>query len=418
MTTIPHDSRFDSSLAFAAEGYAFVGNRCRRYGSDIFEARLLGRRTFCVLGEDAARMFYEPNRFTRRGALPKSALHLLQDEGSVATLDGAEHRRRKAMFLSMMSPENLESVASTARDELLRRARSWEGRIEVRLHPEFRHILCRTACVWAGVPLSEDELDELAHDLGAMVDNAGRVGPPNWAARLTRRRVERRLEALIDTVRAGYLPVSGGSPLHVIAFHEDADGVQLSSAVAAAELLNILRPIVAVARFMTFAALALHDHPEARARLQGGEEGEVEAFVQEVRRFYPFFPAVAGLSLVAFSWRGFEFRTGDCFLLDLYGTDHDARIWEEPGVFRPERFENREIGAFSLVPQGGGDHAAGHRCAGEWMTIAVMKAMVGALACDMRYRVPPQDLSYPFDRLPALPRSGMIVTDVSVREPA
>ena len=67
MTTVPQGRPLDSSLAFKAEGYRFIGNRCARFGSDIFEARLLGRRFYCVRGADAARMFYEPGRLTRNG---------------------------------------------------------------------------------------------------------------------------------------------------------------------------------------------------------------------------------------------------------------------------------------------------------------------------------------------------------------
>ena len=42
--------------------------------------------------------------------------------------------------------------------------------------------------------------------------------------------------------------------------------------VAAVELLNLLRPTVAIARFIVFAALALHLHPEWRARVAEDEE--------------------------------------------------------------------------------------------------------------------------------------------------
>src|SRR3546814_9974873 len=65
----------------------------------------------------------------------------------------------------------------------------------------------------------------------------------------------------------------------------------LSPRVAAVELLNILRPTVAVSVFITFTAHALHQLPACRQNLQA-DDGYLECFVQEVRRFYPFFPAV------------------------------------------------------------------------------------------------------------------------------
>ena len=99
--------------------------------------------------------------------------------------------------------------------------------------------------------------------------------------------------------------------LHIIASHRDLDGKPLPVAHAAVELINLLRPTVAVERCVTFAALALHKHPESRARLLGGDEPEyLDWFVQEVRRFYPFLPLVAGRARMAFEWRGHRFGKG------------------------------------------------------------------------------------------------------------
>lgn len=88
MTTIPRDTTVDSTLALLSEGYAFVSNRCNLYGSDAFETRLMLRRAICVRGEEAAALLYDSDRFTRKQALPKPALWLLLDKGSVNLLGG------------------------------------------------------------------------------------------------------------------------------------------------------------------------------------------------------------------------------------------------------------------------------------------------------------------------------------------
>src|SRR5690606_31064105 len=152
-------------------------------------------------------------------------------------------------------------------------------------------------------------------------------------------------------------------------------------------------------------ALALHLHPEYRERLQTGEDAEAEAFVQEVRRLFPFFPFVGGKVMEPFDWRGHRFDEGDWVLLDLYGTNHDPRLWQDPDTFRPERFQARTPGSADLVPQGGGDHRTGHRCAGEWATIALMKSALRMLTREMDYAVPKQDLSVDLARVPARPAS-------------
>jgi fatty-acid peroxygenase len=159
---------------------------------------------------------------------------------------------------------------------------------------------------------------------------------------------------------------------------------------------------------MIFAALALHEHPSSRNRL-GDDDAYLEAFVQEVRRISPFFPIVGGIALGPFAWREMEFKKGERFILDLYGTDHDGRLWDDPEVFRPERFLRWSGNSFTMIAQGGGDHYLNYRCAGEWLTIAVMKSMVRVLAREIEYSLPPQDLSVSLSKMPALPKSGFVI---------
>src|SRR3546814_12561235 len=75
-------------------------------------------------------------------------------------------------------------------------------------------------------------------------------------------------------------------------------------------------------------------------------------------------------------------------------------------------FDERRPGPDDRVPQGGGDHHAGHRCPGEWITIALLKSAVRMLTMEMRYSVPEQDLTVSLARMPALPRSRFVITDV------
>ena len=173
----------------------------------------------------------------------------------------------------------------------------------------------------------------------------------------------------------------------------------------------MLRPVVAVARFVTFAALALHEHPECLHKIQTDED-YLELFVQEVRRFYPFFPFVGGRVRNEFDWRGRHYARGTWVLLDLYGTNHDARTWRDPKEFWFERFRRWDGSAFDFVPQGGGDHRNGHRCPGEWATIALMKRAVRLLTSSMSYDVPEQDLRISLSRMPTVPKSHSVISGV------
>jgi fatty-acid peroxygenase len=414
----PRADGFDNTLCLLTEGYRFVTNRCERLGSDVFTTRLMLRKVLCVRGEDAARMFYQPGRFTRKHAIPPTTLALLQDFGSVQWLDGEAHRKRKGMLMSLLGPLERQRLVGLATAQWRARFAQWPALPSVVVHKAAEEVLCRAVCQWAGIPVSSEEATRRTAEFSAMIDGAGSAGPRNWRAMLLRRHTERWARALIDAVRAGQVQLPFDSPLNVIARHRDADGELINRKHAAVELINLLRPTVAVARFIAYAVLAMHQHPQARERIAAGDDAWLTMFTQEVRRYYPFFPAVGGRASHDFEWHGLHIGKGSWVLLDMYGTDHHPAIWGDPEVFRPERFERWESSGFDLIPQGGGDHYSGHRCAGESATVDLVKAAARLFATEIDYEVPVQDLSINLRRMPTLPASGMVIGKVKVRKPA
>ncbi|GGM16270.1 MULTISPECIES: cytochrome P450 [Micromonospora] len=411
MATIPADRSPDSTLALRRDGYRFISNGCARHDSDIFEARLLLERTICLRGRAGAQLFYDTDRFERHGASPKRVQRTLVGVGGVQGLDGPAHRDRKAMFMSIMTPSALRQLGQLVDDEWRARIPVWERADRVVLYDEVGQILTRAVCAWAGVPLAESAVARRNADLHAMIAAPAALGPRHWRGRLARRRSERWITDVVERARSGALPAPPGSALAVIAGHLDPGGRPLPPRIAAVELLNVLRPTVAVDRYVVFAALALHDHPQWRERVRAGEE-TAECFVQEVRRHYPFFPVAGARVRRAFDWQGYHFPQGRRVLLDLYGTNHHPDLWPEPDRFDPDRFANWRGDPFALVPQGGGEHLAGHRCAGEWITIELMKRAVHTLTGAMRYDVPPQNLALNLRRMPALPPSRFVIRNV------
>jgi fatty-acid peroxygenase len=408
---IPRLDAFDSSVALLREGYGFGARRFARCSSDAFETRLMLRKAVVAFGEEAARLLYEPDRMTRRGALPVTVVTLLQDFGSVQMLDGEALRRRKQMFMSLMTPAGLALFEDLVEGEWRAGIPEWAQAGQVVLFDAVREVLFRAVCAWSGVPLDRREADARTRQFAAMVEGAASVGPRNLRAQVLRHRAERWAGDVIERARSGAQEVEEGRAVHAIAWHRDGEGRLLDTKVARVELINVLRPTVAVARFITFAALALRQYPECRAKVIADDE-YLRWFVQEVRRYYPFFPMVGGRAREGFDWRGRRFPAGSWFLLDIYATNHDPRIWSEPAAFRPERFATWDGDPYNFVPQGGGDHGVTHRCAGEWLTISVMERAVRLLTTAMTYDVPLQDLGVDLSRMPAAPRSGLRISQV------
>jgi fatty-acid peroxygenase len=365
----------------------------------------------CLYGAEAAGFFYGGGRFSRAGALPLSVVHLLQDAGSVQTLEGAAHDHRKLMFLAARREEQIELLLEAFRDEWAEAAERWQRLPEVDLYRESVGVLARSATRWAGL---EPAPEWLADTLSTMVDRAATVGPPNWAARTKRLRAERWARDVVEEIRAGRRTPPEDALARTIAGHLDLEGRLLPAEVAAVELLNILRPTVAVARFIVFAALALHRHPEWAVRVAVDADDRLH-FAQEVRRFYPFFPVIGGVATRELEFRGERLRRGQWVLLDLFGTNRDERSWPEPERFDPDRFAGWDGNPDTLVPQGAGDAGLGHRCPGETATVALVVEAARLLITSVEYRVPRQDLRIGLRRMPALTVDDFTITEVRAR---
>jgi fatty-acid peroxygenase len=242
------------------------------------------------------------------------------------------------------------------------------------LFDEASRVITRAVCDWAGIPFDRSRVRRVAADLIAMVDGFATLGPRHWRARMARGRRERWLAAVVRQVRAGRIRAPEGSALEVVARYTDVDGELLEAKRAAVELLNIIRPTVAVSWFVAFTGHALHRWPEHRARLRDGDLAYAVAFAHEVRRFYPFAPFVGGRAVKDLIWQGEHIPAASVVLLDIFGQDHDPALWPEPYRFRPQRFLDREPDPDELIPQGGADARTGHRCPGEDVTVALLAA--------------------------------------------
>jgi fatty-acid peroxygenase len=399
----------ESSLSVISNPYGFIGETCRKHQTPLFETRLLLSKAVCMLGADAAQVFYDETRITRKGATPGRVQKVLFGKGGVQGLDDAAHKHRKAMFVELLGPTEVERLVAACERVWPTYRDRWKRTERVVLYDEICELLCQAACEWAAVPLEADEVPQRTRELVAMFQFAGSMGPKYWWARWMRNRGNAWIKDVVRDIRSGKLQVPHNSPASVVAQHRDLNGKLLSDHDASIELINLLRPIVAIAVFIVFAAHAMNEHPDCRERLATADDEYREWFVQEVRRLYPFFPFTSGIVRQNFTWRGYEFVEGRRVLLDLYGTNRDPAIWDNAEAFQPERFATGDNSPFGFIPQGGGDARVTHRCPGEGATIEIMKWAIAKLVNELDYQVPPQDLELEMTKLPALPRDRFVI---------
>lgn len=86
--TMPQEKGIDHTFSLMREGYMYISNRCNSFQSNMFRTRLLGRKVICMKGKDAAELFYNNEKFNRKGAVPRRIEQSFFGENSVQTMDG------------------------------------------------------------------------------------------------------------------------------------------------------------------------------------------------------------------------------------------------------------------------------------------------------------------------------------------
>ena len=396
----------DDSLSLLTQGYAFLPNRRHAEGRKAVRFGLLGHSAVAGLGPDWVRRFYDERYVVRSGAVPGLVKKTLLGEGAVHTLDGEEHRTRKSLFLRTLDGRGVSSLAESVLEAWDRAEPGWHERGRIVLFREAADVLLDAVWDWAGLPAGPPA--GTSTDMLSMVDAFGAVGPRNLRGRRARARQERLLRGLVEEVRAGTRTAPPGSFFDAAAWLRGGDGELVDPHVAAVEILNVVRPTVATAWFVAYAAHALARHPELRDGLASEDPVLVRSFSHELRRFYPFAPFVGGTAATEARWGDLTVRPGELVVLDIYGQNHSADLWPEPYTFDPCRFDGLEVDPYTLIPQGGGSAEHGHRCPGEPAVVLILEVLVPRLA-RLDHDVPEQDDGIPLTRVPTRPRSGMVL---------
>lgn len=362
-------------------------------------------------------MFYDENKVLRHGAMPAIVQQTLFGNGSVHSLDGDEHRHRKATFVDV-AYENaqVERLTPLLEREWETELHAWAAGGRSSAYDAAVGAFGRASMTWAGLPGTAAAKTRWSAKLAQIVDGFGVPYSPEYLLAYAHRAwSDRHTQHLIEAVRAGTLHAKEGAALSEWARHRDRDGVLLPARLAGIELQNSIRPMIAVARFVAFAAKELHDRAGWRERIaaETASRGSLvggplaTAFAQEIRRTSPFVPMLPGRSIADIDLDGEHLPAGGQIVLDILGTNTDDQSWDGANWFDPARFLGVEdyeaIPAF--VPHGGAGVKTGHRCPGEKLAIAGLASAVAALS-DPRIVIHGGRLSVNRRRLPTKPASG------------
>jgi len=409
----------DDAPSILLQGYGFGARIWQRVrdGARSAPMRLLGDDTIFVRGAEGVELFYDQRKIARHGAMPALVQETLFGHGSVHSLDGDEHHHRKSTFVDVAYEDaQVARLLPHLEREWQHEQEEWVGGGARTAYDAAVGALGRAIMRWAGLPGTPAAKTRWAARLAQIVNGFGAPYSPEYLqAWINRRWSDKHTQTLIEAVRAGALDAAEGTALYEWAWHRNADRELLPARTAGIELQNSIRPMIAVARFVAFAAKDLHDRPEWRDRIaaETAERGSLvsgplaTAFAQEIRRTAPFVPMLPGRAIADIELEGEKVAAGGRVVLDILGTDTDELSWERADEFDPERFVGVEDyeALTAFIPHGGADAASGHRCPGEKLAIAGLAAAVATLS-DPRITIGGTGLEVNRRRLPTKPASG------------
>lgn len=397
------------------EGYLLLSELRKEANAPVVKARLLNKEVIAIYGKEAAKKFYDPRNFKREGAMPKIVLKTLFGENGVQTLDGQAHEHRKTIFMDLMTPKRMEEYHRILDKNLTQKLDRQQGQFE--LFDLAKDVLFRSICEWAGIDLSQltkKEVDQLAEYQISMISSAVTNPATHIKGIDNRKKSEKWAQSLIENARIN--PVAGKEDVALYAFAKATDdhGELLPIDVAAVELLNVIRPTVALTVWIALMGHALFSRPDIYQRLHAEFDQLKDSFIQEMRRYYPFFPMLPAFAIQDVEVDGYLIPKDSWVVLDLYGTNHDDRMIETPEVFRISRYLGKEKHIsydeeYEMIAQGGGEFKTMHRCAGEWITLHTLRVFSDQLVNKYQFSIPEQDWSIPMNQFPTYPKSKALL---------
>lgn len=381
----------------------------------VVKVKALTKEVIAIYGKKAAEIFYDPQNFKREGAMPEVVLNTLFGQGGVQTLDGEEHHHRKKIFMDLMTPQRIDVYHDILDKKMTAAFEAEQGTFD--LFSLSRRVLFAAVTEWAGInldDLSEEEIDDLSKYQISMISTSFTSPGEHIKGISDRKKSEKWAQTLIKEARENPVPGKENVALYAFAEATDLEGELLPVEVAAVELLNIIRPTLALTVWAALMGHALFSQDNIYNELKSDFDRLQDSFIQELRRYYPFFPMLPAISLQEVEVDGYIIPEDSWVALDIYGTNHDSRHIENPETFKVDRYVDnaKDISyeeEYSMIAQGGGDFRSMHRCAGEWITLHTLRVLSDHLVNKFDFTIPDQDFEIALDQFPTYPKNGVLL---------
>ncbi|SFR70789.1 Cytochrome P450 [Halogeometricum rufum] len=385
-----------NTVAFARSPFSFTDAAVAEHG-DVVRLSILGSDRYIVAHPD----LFERALVTDREAFAKTDDFRLAFGDSVLAVEGDAWREQRDLLDPFFFYRRVAEYVPAMREQAARRASSWTPGETYSMVDEMKGL---TFDVLAATLLGLDRdgggdaLRRAADDLNA------RFAPtswalPDWLPTPSRRRFDRAVTTLreeIDRlVRADH---DDDSLLSVLANAREGEGYPRSDAAVSDQLVGVIfagHETTALA--LTFAWYLLARNPGVRERVERevdevvgddpvrtdhlSELTVLERIFRESMRLYPPIHTLPRETTRDVELGGYRIPAGSEALLSVVNVHRDARFFERPDRFDPDRWDRDDRHDYAYVPFGAGPR----RCVGR--TFATMEAKAVMAAVIKRYRL-------------------------------
>jgi cytochrome P450 len=323
---------------------------------------------------------------------------------SVIVLTGPEHLRQRKLLLPPFHGERMREYEDVIVDATRRDMAQWPLGTPMRLQERTRKITLEVI-LRAVFGVEAEQMEAMRSAIGDLMEPINAVAVVRAALR--RPSMERPGGAFgqaldgLDAVIYAELEQRRGQEdlaerrdiLSLLMQARDEDGQAMSDEELRDELVTLLLAgHETTATSVAWAVERLVRHPDKLERLvleidaeaDGGGDEYMTAVVQETLRVRPVVPIVVRVLQEQLQVGANMLPAGTRVVPSIYLTNRNARVYEHPAEFRPERFLDGAPETFSWIPFGGGIR----RCIGASFALLEMKLILRTMLRELEPSLP------------------------------
>jgi cytochrome P450 len=402
-------------LDYAKDPLAFI-TRCVREHGDVVYLDFLGQPTFSLQNpEHIEHVLVSRHRHYIKDKLQRRLLGERLLGNGLLTSEGDFWLRQRRLMQPAFHRQRLAAYGRVMVEHSQRQLASWRDG-EVRdVYPDMLRLTLGIAVKCLFDLEMEGEAESVGPALARVMEHFASMQAlllPDWLPtpeNLGYRAAVDRLDALVSGLvqRRRETGTDAGDLLSLLLQVQDEDGSRMSDQQIRDEVLTlVLAGHETTAITLAFCWHLLARHPEAQAALHreldsvlGGRAPTVEDLpaltftehvVKESLRLYPPAWSLSREALEDDEVDGWRIRAGAMVVMNPWTVHRDARFYEEPEAFRPQRWAGgleQRLPRFAWFPFGGGPRL----CIGVGFALMEARLVLASLAQRFRFERVPDD---------------------------